>query len=399
MTSQQASPTSTAERLIHWISASLFNNADARDYFEPLVNALSPLTSLKGCKASLQSVRRETHDTTTFILRPHGSWTGFRPGQHIDIEVEINGRRLSRTFSIASTPRHWLETGLIELTIKRNDSGKVSRWLQESAKPGLVIGISGAKGDFVPDTNSSSHTLYLAAGSGLTPVMSHLRSLAEPPGGRTATLIYYARTPADALFASELRAMADAHPGIRIHIIHTGGDAVTRLSSTGPGDQGNSRGEETHEVEQPAGRISRRHLATLLGDTRPDNIMVCGPLGFVDAARVCAADAGLADVHFVCEAFGGARPVSRGNGDTRLVNFNSSGKQITGSDRVTLLELAEDHGLRPTAGCRMGICHTCKCTKVSGKVRNILTQEVSDEENESIQLCISVPESDITLSA
>jgi ferredoxin-NADP reductase len=379
-----ASLTATS-RVRKWINESLFNTADARTYFEPLISALSPTLSLTSHKATLSAIQRETPDTCTFDFRPHGSWTGFRPGQHIDITVDINGRRLTRTFSIASTPRHWLETGLISLTIKRNDSGKVSRWLQEKATPGLVMSISEARGDFLRNhsangLDTSNHPLFLAAGSGLTPVMSHLRALVEPPAAQGATLIYYTRTPTDTLFTGELRAMADAHPAIRIQIVHTGDS-------------------QTDGTNKLSGRIDASHVSAIFQGFQPSVVMACGPLGFVDAARVAVADAGYSDLDFISEAFGGARPAPQGNGHSHQISFAVSGKEVAGSNRVTLLDLAEENGLRPNAGCRMGICHTCKCTKVSGKVRNIITQDVSEEENESIQLCVSVAESDLTLSA
>jgi stearoyl-CoA 9-desaturase NADPH oxidoreductase len=90
-------------------------------------------------------------------------------------------------------------------------------------------------------------------------------------------------------------------------------------------------------------------------------------------------------------SFGGGDPVR-----CRLV-FASSGRTVDGHARSSLLDQAERAGLQPAHGCRMGICHTCKCKKLSGVVRNQLTGAISSEPGEEIQLCISTPQSDVTL--
>src|SRR5699024_334201 len=132
---------------------------------------------------------------------------GFKAGQHVNLSVDIAGRRRTRCYSPASAEGR----RLIELTIGLHDGGLVSTHLHRHARPGMVVGLDGVGGDFVLPATRPRRILLVSGGSGITPVMSMLRTLtAEGYNGEIAFL-HYARSAAEACYRDEL----SATPGVR----------------------------------------------------------------------------------------------------------------------------------------------------------------------------------------
>src|SRR5258708_30874641 len=141
-------------------------------------------------RAKMIAVRRQTSRSVTLTLEPNQAFTGFRAGQHINLTVEIDGRRRTRPYSPASAEG----APYIELTIGRHDAGLVSNHLYEHARPGMVVGLDSVGGDFVLPTARPRRILFVSGGSGITPVMSMLRTLpAESYTGEVA-FVHYARS-------------------------------------------------------------------------------------------------------------------------------------------------------------------------------------------------------------
>jgi len=175
----------------------------------------------------------------------------------------------------------------------------------------------------------------------------------------------------------ELRAFAGQLPDMQLHVHRTAGSERSR-------------------------HLTAQGIAQLAPDWDQREAFVCGPRGLMKAVEGLFADGGLRErVH--SESFQAdwrattpARVLTQ-NGAKRRLTFARSNVQGDARTGVSLLEQAEHAGLRPLHGCRMGICKTCLCTKLSGTVRNELTGEVSDARNEEIQLCIHTPVSDVSL--
>lgn len=366
---------SRRERLRHWLSDALFTGRSAADYFSPLMQAVDPDWAPGRTLATVESVQRETADTQTFILRPQRAWKGFQPGQHVALEVAVKGRTLIRTFTIASTPAYLGKTGTLALTIKQNPEGRVTPYLHQQMRVGARVGLSAATGKFLLPETLDGALLYIAAGSGITPVMSHLRALVEQEFPVPVTLLYYARTQDELIFLPELMAMAKASPRFKL-LTATTRDADSRASF--------------HE------RIDTAHLEKALAKRTPKQVYICGPEGFADTATKLVQASSAASAPLISEHFGGVS-VRHDSQAVHEIRLQRSERLIEGSAQKSLLETAEAHGLNPQSGCRMGICHTCKCKKTEGRVRNIVTGEVSDAGEEIIQLCISTPETDLTL--
>lgn len=321
---------------------------------------LDPTWSLTEVRARVVEVVRETADVKTFLLRPNGRWHGHRAGQYTTIEVEINGVRVRRCYSISSPPAD----PRIAITVKRVPGGRVSSWLHDHLGAGDVIGLGAASGDFVLPDQEPARLLLISGGSGITPVMSILRDLAARDAIGDVTLVHYARSRAEVIFRAELDALARRHRGLHL-LVHAS-------------DEG--------------GRFDEADLARRVPDFAERTTYLCGPPGLMTRVEQLWDQAGAA---LRRERF--ALPTVESSTDSRLVQLRlaRSGRAIALNTTGTLLEQLERAGERPASGCRIGICHTCKRRKHRGTVRNLVNGALSTEPDEDIQLCISVPCADI----
>jgi ferredoxin-NADP reductase len=321
-------------------------------------------------RARVVRVIAETADIKTFVLAPNRRWTGHRAGQYTTVDVEIDGVRVRRCYSVSSAPGDALA-----ITVKRVPGGRVSSWLHDHVRVGDVLVLGGAAGDFVLPSPAPAKLLLLSGGSGATPVMSILRDLAARDAVHDVVYVHHARTRADVPFGADLRALAARHPGLRLVL-------------------------ELDDAADSRGGFDEARLRQRVPDLAERATFLCGPPGLMARVEAMYAAAGLAD-RLTSERFVAAAPVPRvadGDGQIVTVRLGRSGTRFTASSATSLLEQIERAGWRPAHGCRMGICHSCVCRKQSGAVRNLITGAVSDAPDEDIQLCISVPQSDVELS-
>jgi ferredoxin-NADP reductase len=322
-----------------------------------------PLHASSEVRARVISARRETHDVTTLVLKPNARWRGHRAGQHVALTAEIAGVRRTRVFSIASSP----DDGLLSITIKARPDGAVTPHLVHELRAGAIVTLSQATGDFVlPDV--VPRAVFVSGGSGITPVMSMLRTLVGREHDGDVVFLHYARSRADMIFARELETLARSEiPGLRIHV----------------------------ETELEAGRapsLDERSLAALAPDFDLWDAWVCGPEPLRDATLRAYATRGAA--HRVrTERY--SLPTSSASGDGGAITFARSHARARGKGPI--LALAEDAGLRPDSGCRMGICGTCKCRKISGRTRDLRTGEIDAEPRDDFRLCVSEAVGDVEI--
>lgn len=306
-------------------------------------------------RATVVGIERSTPRSVTLRLNPNRPINA-RAGQHVTVSVEIDGRRHSRCYSPAGPEG----APSIELTITRHEGGKVSEYLYENARPGMVVDLSDPAGDFVLPDRRPDRLVLIAGGSGITPVMSMIRTLQECSYAGEVAVLYYARTLADASYVEQLNLLPD------VRVLY----GCTR----GPGG----------DLE---GHFTAQHLAAAMSD--PDAVYVCGPAALIAAVRGVypAAQA---------ESF---TPTPLATGESPVggrIRFSASAVDAENDGRP-LLAQAEAAGLTPLSGCRMGICHTCTRRKVHGVVRNLTTGAVSTDDDESVQICVSVPVGDVDI--
>ena len=342
------------------------------DRYLELVN---PLWAATEVRARITDVTRETdgdHPVATITLQPTGTWRGHRAGQYVQVGVEINGaRRTTRCFSISSP-----ESGPGEaftLTVRSHDEvrpgqQRVSRFLVEEARPGQVVHLSQAEGAFTLSesaaTPTNNHLLMVSGGSGITPVMSQLRTLLrdgyDGHAGRRVTFVHYARSPEEQIFAEELQRIAWRDNGVQVHLRY---------------------GEET---------FSEAALRALVPDFRDTDTWACGPAGLMQLLTEAYDGSPRLRTEFFKLSTRAATRTASPEGELVLARDGSTGTN-TGEP---ILEQAEARGLTPEFGCRMGICFTCTARKTEGTVRNVLTGEESTLPDEDIRIYVSAPVGD-----
>jgi stearoyl-CoA 9-desaturase NADPH oxidoreductase len=330
---------------------------------------ISPRLTLTDARAEVVQVRRQTPRSVTLTLRPNAAWPGFQAGQYVAAGIEIDGVRRTRTYSPAGSQHGARE---LELTVTEHPGGLVSGHLLGSARVGAIVHLAAAQGTFTLPEPRPERLVLISGGSGITPVLSMLRTLVDEGHAGQIVFMHFARTEADWLYRAEVSALAGRHPDLRVAYRTT-------------------RGRGAHRLEGPA-------LAELMDGLHPAGAMaaVCGPPRLIDAMPDAWAGLGGDRDAIRSETFTPPRAMVTGDAAAGTLRFLRSGRAAPIA-AGTLLEQAEAAGLTPDFGCRMGICHTCTCRKTAGAVCNVRTGEVSDECDEDIQLCVSVPAGDVAL--
>jgi stearoyl-CoA 9-desaturase NADPH oxidoreductase len=362
-------PHRLARRLLGSALADALTTPHGVDRYVELVR---PAFSLHEVRAEVVAVRRATQRSVTLTLRPNDNWQGFRAGQFVRLSTEIDGVRHTRTYSPASSEH---TRDLLELTAHAQPDGAVSPFLRERARPGMVVALSQAEGDFaLPDARPAA-VLLISGGSGITPVMAMLRTLCEEGHGGPVAFLHYARDEHDVAYAEQLAALAARHPNVRLL-------------------RGYSRAPQAGEL---CGRFDRSHLRAAGIDPAQALTFACGPTALVEAVAATWAEDDL-DERLYVERFAppAPAPVDPDGVVAGSVRFARSGREAPSSG-APLLDQAEAAGLTPKSGCRMGICHTCTCRKLEGAVRDVRTGEISSTPDELIQICVNAPVGDVTL--
>ena len=310
-------------------------------------------------------VRPETADSATLVIKPsRGFDFGYQPGQYIGIGVPVDGRWRWRSYSLTSAPRERgsADSRTITITVKAMPEGLLSGHLVDGVRPGTVLRLAAPTGNFVLPDPAPASVLFLTAGSGVTPVMSMLRTLRRRRQVHDVVHLHSVPTAADVMFGAELADLGRAHPGYRLQVRATRAD----------------------------GRLDLDQIDDLVPDWRGRQTWACGPEGLlIDAERVWAA-AGLADqLHL--ERFAAARTAASGQGG--MVTFARSGRSRAADAATSLLEAGEAAGVQLPFGCRMGICHTCVVGLVDGRVRDLRTG-TEYEPGSRVQTCVCAADGD-----
>lgn len=361
--------------LISFLARSLTNKESFSAYIESVIQLFKPEYRYQKLAAKVISTRIENSNIYTLTLKPDSGWSNFIPGQFVLLSSEINGRLLTRTFSISSAPRDFKETGFIDLTIRAQDKGSVTPWLRDNLKNGDYVYLSEAMGEFC--LSSDHHKkVFIAGGSGITPIRSMLNEHRDAAWLKDSHLFFYLRNQDEVFFKEDLEKLKEN--GLTVHLMYSDDIGFFSLNQLTAGLASNTLNDADYYI--------------------------CGPGQMIELCASSLTDAGVSssNVHF--EYFG-KTPVkvelgTHQDSDFIQVDYLDSRKQVrftSGAVSKTLLELAEEEGLRPVSGCRMGICHQCVCKKKQGRVFNTKTQTYSDSGAEEIQLCLSVPVGNVEL--
>lgn len=319
-------------------------------------------------------VIEETADACSleFDVPAHlGDLFRYQPGQFLTLRVPFEGGWLPRCYSLSSTP---LLDEPLRVTVKRVHQGRASNWLCGDLQEGQTLDVLPPAGVFVPrDLNGD--LLLFGGGSGVTPVLSILRSALIAGSGRIL-LVYANRDEASVIFKDELKLLASVHPQ-RLQIVHWL-DSVQGVPGIG-------------------------QLAELARPFIDAQAFICGPAPFMDATVSALKSLGMPDRHVHVERF-----VSL-PGEGELVQVSSEAAvaaqlavrldgedfQVPCDSGETVLDAMERAGLKPPSACRVGGCASCMCTLDSGDVELLHNDALdADELAEGwILACQAVPTS------
>ncbi|MGC1852655.1 MAG: ferredoxin reductase [Solirubrobacterales bacterium] len=342
---------------------SLFTPLLPDDYLE-LIN---PLWSTRELRGRIERIEPETAEAATVLIRPGFEWAGHRPGQYLRIGVVVDGIHHWRAYSLTSDPGR--VDGCISITPKLVETGKVSPYLVREAKPGDIVRLGGVEGTFVLPDPPPEKLLFISAGSGITPIMSMLNSLAGNDTVGDVVHIHSARTADEVIFGKRLGEIERACEGFDL-----------RLQLT---------------AEQ--GRISPADLDRLCPDWRRRHAFVSGPAAMLDALTRHWESEGNPEL-LNLERFQPVIGGEPGGGEGGTIRFTKS-RVEGGCDGATpILAAGEEAGATLPFGCRMGICHTCVGELRSGKLRDLRTGKVHGSEGEMVRTCVNAPEGPIEIA-
>jgi ferredoxin-NADP reductase len=325
---------------------------------------INPLWTARELRGKVVEVIPETDDAATIVIKPGwGFRASYRPGQYVGIGVDRDGKWHWRSYSISSTPDAGHET--LSITVKAMPEGFISDHLVRGLEPGTIVRLALPQGEFVLPDPPPPKVLFWTGGSGITPVMSMLRTFDRRNTMPDVVHVHSAPSREQAIFREERLALTEKYDG-RLHSIENFDDEhgildVTKLEDACP-------------------------------DWRDRQAWVCGPAPMLESAEKHWAAAGLArSLHI--ERFSANLTASATGGH---VTFAKSGKEVDLDGATTLLEAGEAAGVQMPFGCRMGICHTCVLPLTKGIVKD-LRNGAEHQENQNIQTCVTAAAGDCVI--
>jgi stearoyl-CoA 9-desaturase NADPH oxidoreductase len=329
----------------------------------------NPLWSARELRGRILDVRRETEDSATLVIKPGWGFSfDYQPGQYIGIGLLVDGRWRWRSYSLTSSPAATAGPGsprTVTITVKAMPEGFLSTHLVAGVEPGTIVRLAAPQGNFVLPDPAPPSILFLTAGSGITPVMSMLRTLVRRNQIGDITHLHSAPTESGVMFRTELAALAAHQPGYRLQVRET----------------------------RKQGRLDLAALDHEVPDWRARQTWACGPEGMLTQAEKVWSAAGISDrLHL--ERFAVSKAAPAGAGGT--VTFVRSGRSAAADAATSLMDAGEGAGVQMPFGCRMGICQSCVVSLVEGHVRDLRTGAEHDP-GTRVQTCVSAASGDCVL--
>src|SRR6516162_6544927 len=284
----------------------------------------NPLWSARELRGRILEVRRETEDSATLVIKPGWGFSfDYQPGQYMGIGLLMDGRWRWRSYSLTSSPAEMSGPRTVTITVKAMPEGFLSTHLVAGVEPGTIVRLAAPQGNFVLPDPAPPSILFLTAGSGITPVMSMLRTLVRRDQIGDITHLHSVPTESDVMFHAELAGLAADQPGYRLRVRET----------------------------RKQGRLDLASLDQEVPDWRERQTWACGPEGMLAQAERAWSAAGVGDrLHL--ERFAVSRAAPAGVGGT--VTFVKSGKSANADAATSLMDAGERAGVQMPFGCRMG---------------------------------------------
>lgn len=330
---------------------------------------VNPLWTTKELRGRVERVEPQGSEAASVLIRPSYEWPGHKPGQYVRLGLVIDGRYHWRAYSLTSDPPQ-PEDGWISVTPKKVDSGVVSPYLVSKIQPGgELVRLGDIEGVFTLPEPVPAKMLFISAGSGITPIISMLRSLDHRDALNDAVVIHSDRCRDHVMFLSVLEDLDRRHDGVQLDI---------RLTAE-------------------RGRLSPEELDELCPDWRGREAFCSGPGDLLDGLiEFWDRNGDPERLHY--ERFQpkiGGNPPGEGKGGK--VTFTDSDVTVDCDSGTPILEAGEQAGINLAFGCRIGICHTCVGTVKSGKVRDLRSGDVTEPTGQDVRICIHTAEGDVEL--
>jgi stearoyl-CoA 9-desaturase NADPH oxidoreductase len=332
------------------------------------VALINPLWSTRELQGEVVRVKPETPHSATVVIRPNFPWPGHQAGQYLRIGVELDGVRHWRAYTLTSDPDH--PEGLLSISVRYVEDGKVSPFFTRAAGPGSLVYLGDVEGTFTVSEPAPGKLLFISAGSGVTPIFSLLRELERRDALTDVFHLHCERTAEEIMFARQFERLSGRQPGYR----------------------------RREHLSSEQGRVSPAGLDQLCPDWRERDTFLSGPPSMLEAMSAHWDAEGVRErlrmEHF--QPFvgdGGAGGIGEGGS----VRFRVTDFEAHCDGATPILVAGEQAGGQLTYGCRMGVCHTCICKLVSGRVRDLRSGEVHGEPGEMIRICINAPEGNVEL--
>ena len=327
-----------------------------------------------------------THNVKTFRFTPP---TGDRlpfdylAGQFLTLHVAPCGIPTSRSYTIASTPT-WRDR--IEITVKREDHGLVSRWLHDELKVGDEIDVEAPNGTFIFSAREADSVVLIAGGVGITPMMSTTRYLTETRWPGKIYLVLGFQAPRDFIFRDEITALASSNTNLRVTV-----------TMSRPGDE---------PWSGTVGHVDGRLLASAVPAIGNRRAHICGPPAMMDAVKVALLQLGMHEANIGTEAFGTIKrdPTAKTAASNEIAGqavFQASNTTMPVAVDTTLLDAADAASIFIDNACRSGTCGSCRVKLLAGNVsmavQDALTEQ--DRANGYILACQAKIRGDVTIDA
>lgn len=335
-------------------------------------SAAGPAAEIPVREVRIAEVRRETPSVVTLVLEDGASFD-FRPGQFFTLITDIDGRPVRRAYSASSAPG----AARLEVTVKQVERGRFSTHVHRGLRTGDRLSVRGPSGAFHVDPAAAYDVVLVAAGSGVTPMMSIIRTLLAAPAAGRITLLFTNRGKEDVIFADELRRLENENPG--------------RLAVT-------------HVLTQEHGRLDAAGVRAWLTELRPPEdtrYYLCGPEALMDTVRHVLTELGVADdrVHHERYASGADTTATTTPQEMTIVDGAHAVGSAVAEPGQTLLEAGLAAGLPMPYSCTVGNCGDCMVRLRAGDVAmgepNCLTPQ--QKADGYILTCVGCPTSRVTL--
>ncbi len=333
----------------------------------------------------------ESATITSFYLRPEDGrpLQPFRPGQFLTIQVDVPGQPgpAIRTYTLSDASNE----GYFRLSVKRElpagqTAGLVSNWLHDHFKAGDKLLAKAPAGQFYLELKGDHPVVLISAGVGVTPMICMLNALTASRVQRPVFFFHGARNRREHAFAGHVKSLAATHENVRIHFAYSRPSDRDRL-----GAEYNSHG-----------RIDIRTVQALVPNPYGD-FFLCGPAAFMKEIYEDLVQWGveIERIHFECfgpaAVIGGNKNSPTAEKAMPQIRFSPDSDPLAWDGRSTLLDLALNNGLRPKYGCRSGVCGTCACKLLRGKI-SYLQIPAASSPKDTVLLCCARPESDVVLA-